>query len=584
MNQPPVGPPSGPAPSAGQDWPDDGPERDEPTEAELYGLRPDPFAGPPGDGDAWLAELSAAELEAIFGEGADEGQEAAGAGASGSGFAAGGWLDVLGPGPVLSAFSQDVIDSGLGSLSDDELVGMLRAARRLCSWQAAVEFLAIGELDARRLRDSGRPGWSRISEHVSSELAAALTLTGRSADILLGLARDLARLPMVLAALADGRIDRARAEIFAAELAALSDVAATAVATALCDVAGTMTTGQLRAALRSMVLAIDPAAVRRRAAKARADARVETWSEASGNAGLAGRELPSADAIAADRRIAAIARALKDAGAVGTMDQLRAAVFVALLTGRDPAPAATGSGRGEGAGGARPAVPGPGWTGPSLGGSVNLTMPLSAWLGQSDSPGEVAGLGPLDADTCRELAGRLQASARARWCVTLTDRSGRAVAHACARAGPGPPGPPGLLGPPGPHGPPCPAGWVPRASKREWLGRMRFASLECGVCGHGRRVRGYRPSNLVRHLVKVRQRTCSFPGCRRPAVACDDDHTIPYDQGGITCECNLAPLCRRHHQAKQASGWSLAQPEPGVLIWTTPHGRRCVSRPEPYPV
>src|SRR5258706_3043016 len=30
------------------------------------------------------------------------------------------------------------------------------------------------------------------------------------------------------------------------------------------------------------------------------------------------------------------ARALKDAGAPGTLDQLRAAVFVALLAGRDP--------------------------------------------------------------------------------------------------------------------------------------------------------------------------------------------------------------------------------------------------------
>jgi hypothetical protein len=277
MSQPPVLPPpeppaSPPDPGDEQGWLVDWPGRDEPTEAELYGLGPDPFAGPPDDGDAWLAELSAAELEAMFGNEADDlgPDERAGA----QGFAAGGWLDVLVPGPVLSSFSQDVVDSGFGSLSDDELVGVLRAARRISSWQAAVEFKAIGELDARRLRESGRPGWSRISEHVSSELAAALTLTGRSADSLLCLSRDLARLPMVLAALADGRIDRARAEIFAAELAALNDVAAAAVAAALCDIAGTMTTGQLRAALRSMVLAIDPAAVRRRAAKARADARV----------------------------------------------------------------------------------------------------------------------------------------------------------------------------------------------------------------------------------------------------------------------------------------------------------------------
>ena len=46
-------------------------------------------------------------------------------------------------------------------------------------------------------------------------------------------------------------------------------------------------------------------------------------------------------------------------------------------------------------------------------------------------------------------------------------------------------------------------------------------------------------------MITIRQPTCSFPGCRRPAIRCDDDHTLPYDQGGRTCECNLAPLCRR---------------------------------------
>ena len=43
------------------DW--DGPEPEEPSDAELLGAWPDPFAGPPDDGDAWLADLSVAELE-----------------------------------------------------------------------------------------------------------------------------------------------------------------------------------------------------------------------------------------------------------------------------------------------------------------------------------------------------------------------------------------------------------------------------------------------------------------------------------------------------------------------------------------
>ena len=48
--------------------------------------------------------------------------------------------------------------------------------------------------------------------------------------------------------------------------------------------------------------------------------------------------------------------------------------------------------------------------------------------------------------------------------------------------------------------------------------------------------------------------------------------------------CNLAPLCRRHHQAKQAQGWQLHQPEPGELAWRLPHGRSYRAGPDPYPV
>jgi Domain of unknown function (DUF222) len=579
-----------------------------PADAELCGSGPDPNAGPPDCGDAWLADLTPDELEALYTNPPDalSGRTEAPVGA---GFAAGGWLDQLIPGPVLSSFSQDTVDAGLGALEDDELVGLLRAARRLASWQAAVELRAVGELDVRRKRESGRPGWSRIGEHVSGELAAALTLTGRSADSLLCLARDLARLPMVLQALAEGRIDLARAQTFASELAAL------------CDLAGSMTTGQLRYALRRLVLAVNPDAARRRAAKARADARVEAWSEGSGNAALAGRELPSADAIAADRRIAAIARALKVAGASGTMDQLRATVFLALLTGRDPKSVRVVGARpgrddeepeaeAEAEAKPQPAPPaGPGsespgegnstregnsrreggaprdsgtpdgrdwWNGPRLGGSVNLTMPLTAWLGASDAPGDVAGLGPIDADTCRDLAERIRRGASGRWCVTLTGRDSRAVAHACGGSGPGPP-PVRRTGADDPRGPDPPGG------QQAWLGGLTFTRIECGVCGHEHQVKGYRPGRVLRNIVKVRHRTCAFPGCRRPAVACDDDNTIPYDQGGMTCACNLAPLCRRHHQAKQAPGWHLAQPEPGLLIWATPHGRRYESRPDPYP-
>ena len=39
----------------------------------------------------------------------------------------------------------------MSELTDDELVGVLRAARRVQSWQAALELEAVSELAARRL-------------------------------------------------------------------------------------------------------------------------------------------------------------------------------------------------------------------------------------------------------------------------------------------------------------------------------------------------------------------------------------------------------------------------------------------------
>jgi hypothetical protein len=194
---------------------------------------------------------------------------------------------------------------------------------------------------------------------------------------------------------------------------------------------------------------------------------------------------------------------------------------------------------------------------------VNLTMPLATWLGISEAPGEAGGYGTIDAGTCRDLAAALAAGGRrARWCITLVDRRGRAVAHGCARAGPGPPG----------------------ADRTSWLASVQFTAIETGTCAHRRESPGYRPSPSLRHIVKVRSPQCGFPGCRRRARRCDDDHTISHHKGGKTCECNLYPLCRRHHRVKQAQGWRLEQPEPGILIWTLPCGRTVTTMPEPYPV
>ncbi len=66
-----------------------------------------------------------------------------------------------------------------------------------------------------------------------------------------------------------------------------------------------------------------------------------------------------------------------------------------------------------------------------------------------------------------------------------------------------------------------------------------------GPCGHTHAEIGYHPSRKLAHLIRTRSATCTAPGCRRPAARCDLDHTHPWDQGGLTCECDLAPPCLR---------------------------------------
>ncbi len=250
-------------------------------------------------------------------------------GAASLGFAGGGALDRMEPGELLALFADRAWQDGLGRLSDDELCGLLAAQRRLASRAAAGELATITELAARRAGPGGRPG-----EHVEEEVAALLTLTGRAAGRRVALAEGLARLPGVSRALATGRIDLPKATVFADQLALVEYVAANAIAAITLPDAPGMTARQLRAALRREVLAYDPRAAIRRRQEAEKDARVETWTEAAGTGAVAGRDLPPADVLAADKTLDADARWLTAHGVAGSVDQLRAKAFTARLTGQ----------------------------------------------------------------------------------------------------------------------------------------------------------------------------------------------------------------------------------------------------------
>ena len=134
-----------------------------------------------------------------------------------------------------------------------------------------------------------------------------------------------------------------KAEIIARATEALDPGEARAAEALVIDRAGWLTPGGLRAAIRRAVMEVAPAKARKRREQAARHARVQRWAEDSGNAALAGRELPPAAVLAANQRITAWARELKRAGLDGDMDELRARAYLDILLDRTPAPPRTPS-------------------------------------------------------------------------------------------------------------------------------------------------------------------------------------------------------------------------------------------------
>ncbi len=145
-------------------------------------------------------------------------------------------------------------------------------------------------------------------------------------------------------------------------------------------------------------------------------------------------------------------------------------------------------------------------------GEANLTVPASVLMGASDAPGELDGYGAVTAEVSRVIADdRL-------WRRIITDPSDGT-----------------------------------------------FVSADTNT---------YRPSARLRRHIQLRDGTCRFKTCERPAVNCELDHSEKHPVGR-TCEANMGPFCKRHHIFKHALDGALAhlrQPNPGTFVWTMPTG------------
>jgi len=474
-------------------------------------------------------------------------------------FAEGGPGDVCPPGPELAAVIAEL--SGpewrCEGATDEELIGLLGRWDALGSWVEAGKLGVVRELLRRRAHlGLGGAGsvhgdlpdrWDEGTEH---EVSAALSISLRSADNLTCFAWDLqARLPGIGAALAAGILTPLKARIISDELKVLDDERAAQAEKLILDQLDRQTPAQLGKLAAQAVVAVDPdGAVKRRERAEREEARVAFWRDNGGACALAAFGLPTDAALAANDAINTRAAAYKAAKLRpdARMDQLRVLAFLDILNGitlqariasdradtSDSAQPGEAGGRsstrpvddgGDGDGsttgdpGDKPGGPVAAPVLPALTARSNLTLPLATLLGLADRPGASHGLGPLDPALVRDLAATAANSPHSEWCTTITDASGVAVAHGCAR--------PARTKKNGAASRDGPAGWAftrhddpgPPGGYGTWTltlpgGREYTVKLEpiaVTGCDHRHESRGYQPSDTLRHLVQVRDGECT---------------------------------------------------------------------------
>jgi hypothetical protein len=550
--------------------------------------------------------------------------------------------DAMRPGPVLAALTEQATGD-LARLTDNQVLGAMSAARRLAARAAWLELTAVAEFTRRRetqyedAKARGVPRGCRDGEFPDAELGMELVTSQNAARDQMDMAADLeTRLPRTRAAMAAGLIDEYRARLIWRPTRHLTDADAAYADEILAVLAPGLRYDQLARKAVAVAMKLDPEAFKRGKEEARRDRqRVVAGREESGNAFLSGRELAIEDALAGKAYIDGLAVALRRGGLPGTLQQLRVLAFNDLTQGRNPldritsprpaapdgqAPpeahedrpatggqpgAVTGDGtdagdgdddaswdgcpdmtqwqherRGTAEDDDHPDSPGPPPGPPApFPALINLTIPAGTAYGWSTAPGQAGGWGLTDPGDTRRLLQAASTDPRTRWRVTVLAPDGTAAAHGRAR-GPHPWIPPPVTGT-SRDGPDA----RQAAALTELLRQLNvtLTPIAKGTCDHADREDRYTPSRTLKDLVRARTARCTAPGCGAQASHCDLDHTLPYP-AGITCQCDLAPACRRHHRCKQAPGWQLTQPQPGVMHWTTPSGRSYTTRPTVYEV
>ena len=221
--------------------------------------------------------------------------------------------------------------------TDEQLLDQLTAESRQLAYQQAKLWQVMAEIAVRDPSPNLAPSTRWTSEQIFAsaveEIRAELRLTRRAAQTELATADGVARLPQVMRALAEGRIDRRRAIVLAEGCLQLTDAQAGVLLGHLLPDAATVTATRLAEKVQTLAMALDPAWAEHRYRQAVRDRKVVGYLNQDGSAVVSGQNLPADQAVAACARVDALADAAKRAGAAAKIDHLRADLFLGLLDG-----------------------------------------------------------------------------------------------------------------------------------------------------------------------------------------------------------------------------------------------------------
>ncbi|MBD8869483.1 HNH endonuclease signature motif containing protein [Nocardioides donggukensis] len=417
--------------------------------------------------------------------------------------------------------------------------------------------------------DTGLPlagqGAPAVAEFCVAEFAASVGLGTESGKALIGEALELRhRLPNLWSRVMAGDLAAWKARRVAAATIVLSPVAVEFVDVAVTPVAHKVTPGQVDRLVAEAIGRCDPQLAQERADRAVAGRHVSiTHGQVSfdGTSQVHGI-LDLADALDLDTAVANGAAQLKALGSTEDLDARRATALGGLARRQlaldlNPDTPTTDSDASSG-----------------------IDSDADAGLDETDGTavGATGGIGDEPAAAQTAGGGRTGAGVKPRQAVLYLHLAAEAITgtgHRTETAGQsGQPGRSGVVGR-------CELSRSPVTADqiRTWLAHPDAQVVIKPVLDHQGLVPvdAYEVPDRMGEAIRLRDGTCVFPWCTRPARSCDADHVVPYDPDGPpgqTATDNLGALCRRHHRLKTHGAWACQTPVPGVFEWTSPHGLR----------